>query len=168
MRQPAAMIMILFTLTLFACGRQRATPVAMEEAPPPLPRPTPRNQETPLPDERPWTIPGGLWTTHELSGTLSPDDGGQATLFVKVDGLAPGSPSASSRSAAISLSCVEEAPLRWRYESSDPENQVIDCGEAMSLYFSYDDNAHRIYLRTLQPLKRPVDYTFQATVHSPY
>jgi hypothetical protein len=167
-RQLAATIMILFTLALFACRRQRPTPVTMEGALTPLPTRTPRKQETPLRGERPWPIPGGVGTTHELTGTLEPEDGGQTTLSVQVDGLAPGSPSSSSRSVSITLSCVEQASLRWRYESSDPETQVIDCGEVTSLYFSYDDNARRIQLRALQPLKRAVNYTFQATVHSPY
>lgn len=165
-RQVLAMIAGLSILALTACSAVTPAPATGTPA-----RPTPRIRATPSENDRVWLIPGGPWTTHAITGTVTGDEGGSATLFVQVDGLTPGSPSSGSRSVALSLTC-DGAPLTWRYEPTDYDrpgsrSAATGCGETTSVYFSYDANYRRIHVAAPAGVEGTARYTLTAEVHGP-
>lgn len=162
-RQVLAMIVGVSMLALVACAAAKPAPATGTP-----PRPTPRIRATPSENDRVWLIPGGHWTTHAITGTVTV---GEATLFVQVDGLTPGSPSSGSRSVALSLTC-DGGPLTWRYEPTDYDrpgsrSAATGCGEATSVYFSYDANYRRIHVAAPAGVEGAARYTLTAEVHGP-
>ena len=136
------------------------------------PQPPPRMEATAEPQDRVWIIPGDLGTRHEISGTLSAADKSPVTLFLQVEGLPPGSPTQSSRQVVLDFSCGG-AVAGWTYTPVDfalPESRSerMGCGQATTLYFSYDYNFRRIQIHLSADKLERGAYAITATIHAPY
>lgn len=150
------------------------------QAPPPiptadkgLPTPTPIVRFTPAPDERVWPLPGALGTTHELTGTLTAAASYADQVTATMGSLAPGSPSRSSRSVTLSLTCEADNNMSWHfepfsYEEPDSTSEDFVCDEIATVYFSYDYNYRRIVITALPTADTgDIHYKLTAAIHIP-
>lgn len=127
--------------------------------------PTPKWRVTPGADDLVWTIPGGrLNSTHHLTGTFESNADGSA-IFLQVGGLWPFSPSSRARSIYLEVDCSGRSG-QWYYErfsfdSLRSRSENFNCGDAVSLLFSYDANYHWLVFEAAE------EYSLTATVHGP-